>query len=256
MIKRSKYQFISADDVLISLCWRSSCLCAHVFLTWSKLDKNIVTCKNFSHFLRQTDRFSWMFENGVLIIKVLCSNLHLYHQMSLFSVLLQVSAHCSGRYESVDLLLNKLHLGGFYRRKIKVSHLRRTFSHRVGPQRHPPPTASAKLGVAVRTQVPTAVCKLGLVADSTGGCIIAMDGGARRYRGLPDHRLSVAGQLLLDSPGREGRHDVKTGSKNTWRSFSLSLCNLFYMKRQFLQLWIKHVSFTSIFIKQTFKSRF
>lgn len=177
-----------------------------------------------------------MFENGVLIIKVLCSNLHLYHQMSLISVLLQVSAHYSERYESVDLLLKKLHPGGFYRRKIKVSHLRRTFSHRVGPQRHPPPTASAKLGVAVRTQAPTAICKLGLVADSTGGCIIPMDGGARRCRGLPDHRLSVAGQLLLDASGREGRHEVKTGSLNAPRSFSISLCKLFNLKRQFPQL--------------------
>lgn len=75
-------------------------------------------------------------------------------------------------------------------------------SYRVGSQGDSPPTAGTELGLAVRTQVPAAVCELGLVADTAGRRVIPVDGRAGRHRGLPDHRLPVAGQLLLDSPGR------------------------------------------------------
>lgn len=51
----------------------------------------------------------------------------------------------------------------------------KSFSHRVGAQGHSSPTASAELGLAVRTQVPTSICKLGLVADATGWCIVPMN---------------------------------------------------------------------------------
>lgn len=182
-----------------------------MFLIWSKLNKtNVLPVKTF-HIFYIKDRFSCLFPNGVLFLKkVLCRSSQSAPSppdVTNLCSLLQHSTHCwiqSGRTESVNFLSKKQHLGGFYRAKVKV-----TFSHRVGPQRHPPPTASAELGVAVRAQVPTAICKLGLVADSTGGCIVPMDGRARRRRGLPNHRLPVAGQLLLDSSGKEGRHKVE-----------------------------------------------
>lgn len=85
-------------------------------------------------------------------------------------------------------------------------------TYRVGPEGDSPPTAGAELGLAVRTQVPTAVRKLGLVADSAGGSVVAVSRRGRG-RGLPDHRLPVAGQLVLDTSGwrrhttaQNGRH--------------------------------------------------
>lgn len=73
-------------------------------------------------------------------------------------------------------------------------------TYRVGPEGDSPPTAGTELGLAVRTQVPTTVCKLGLVADSAGGSVVTVN---RRRCGLPDHRLPVAGQLVLDPSGRK-----------------------------------------------------
>lgn len=72
-------------------------------------------------------------------------------------------------------------------------------SHRIGPQGDAAPAAGAELGLAVGAQVAAAVGELGLVADAAGGRVVPVDGGARRHRRLPDHRLPVAGQLLLDS---------------------------------------------------------
>lgn len=72
-------------------------------------------------------------------------------------------------------------------------------SHRIGPQGDAASAAGAELGLAVGAQVAAAVGELGLVADAAGGRVVPVDGGARRHRRLPDHRLPVAGQLLLDS---------------------------------------------------------
>lgn len=76
-----------------------------------------------------------------------------------------------------------------------------SLSYRVGSKEDSPPTAGTELGLAVRTQVPAAICELGLVADAAGWRVVPVD-RARCHRGLPDHRLPVAGQLLLDSSGR------------------------------------------------------
>lgn len=84
-----------------------------------------------------------------------------------------------------------------------------SLSYRVRSQGHSPPTAGAELGLTVRTQAPAAVCKLGLVADAAGGRVVPVNGRASRHRGLPDNRLPVAGQLLLDSSGRD-----KAGQKH------------------------------------------
>lgn len=64
-------------------------------------------------------------------------------------------------------------------------------AHRVGAQGHSPPTASTELCLTIGTQVPAAICKLGLMTNSTGGCVVSMD-RARRRRGLPDYRFPVA----------------------------------------------------------------
>lgn len=82
--------------------------------------------------------------------------------------------------------------------------------YRVGSQGHSPTTAGAELGLAVRTQVPAAICKLRLVADAAGGRVVPVNGRTRRRRGLPDYRLPVAGQLLLDASGKK-----KTSKKDT-----------------------------------------
>lgn len=76
-------------------------------------------------------------------------------------------------------------------------------THRVRSQGDPAPTAGAELGLAVGTQIPAAVRKFGLAADAAGGRVVPVSGRARRHRGLPDHRLPVAGQLLLDTSGGE-----------------------------------------------------
>ncbi len=83
-----------------------------------------------------------------------------------------------------------------------------SLSYLVGSQGDSPPTAGTELGLAVRTQVSTAICELGLVADAAGWRVVPVNGRARRHRGLPDHRLPVAGQLLLDTSERQ-----KTGWK-------------------------------------------
>lgn len=44
----------------------------------------------------------------------------------------------------------------------------RWFCYLVGAQRNSPPTASAELGLAIRTRVAAAICKFGFVANSTG----------------------------------------------------------------------------------------
>jgi len=93
------------------------------------------------------------------------------------------------------------HHSGFRRTQIRAKHHQRNFSYRVGSQGHSPPTASTELCLAIRTQVPTTICEFGLVADATGWCIVPMNSRARCRRGLPDHRLPVAGQLLLDASG-------------------------------------------------------
>lgn len=74
-------------------------------------------------------------------------------------------------------------------------------TYRVRSQGDSAPAAGAELGLAVRTQIPTTVCKFGLAADAAGRCVIPVSGRARRHCGLPDHRLPVAGQLLLDASG-------------------------------------------------------
>lgn len=83
-------------------------------------------------------------------------------------------------------------------------------SYRVGPQGHSGPTSGAELGLAVRAQVPTAVCKLGLVADAAGRSVVPVNGRTCRRRGLSDHRLPVAGQLLLDASATQQHRSVKT----------------------------------------------
>lgn len=70
--------------------------------------------------------------------------------------------------------------------------------YRVGSQRDSPPAAGTELGLAVRAQVPTAICELGLVADAAGWRVVPVNCRTRSRRGLPDNRLPVAGQLLLD----------------------------------------------------------
>lgn len=81
-------------------------------------------------------------------------------------------------------------------------------SYRVRSQGDSPPTAGTELGLAVRTQVPAAICELGLVADAACWRVVPVNGRACSHRGLPDHRLPVAGQLLLDTSGRN-----KTGTE-------------------------------------------
>lgn len=76
-----------------------------------------------------------------------------------------------------------------------------SLTYRVRSQGDSPPTTGTELGLAVRTQVPTTVCKFGLVADAAGRCIVPVSCRARWRCGLPDHRLPVAGQLMLDTSG-------------------------------------------------------
>ena len=80
--------------------------------------------------------------------------------------------------------------------------------YRIGSEGDSPPTAGTELGLAVRAQVPTAICKLGLVADAAGWRIIPVNGRTCRRCGLPDYRLPVAGQLLLDA---------SAGNKAGWK---------------------------------------
>lgn len=91
-------------------------------------------------------------------------------------------------------------------------------SHRIGPQGDTAPAAGAELGLAVGAQVATAVGELGLVADAAGGGVVPVDGGARRHRRLPDHRLPVAGQLLLDSSVGQ-----KNGVFILWGAYKMSI---------------------------------
>lgn len=79
---------------------------------------------------------------------------------------------------------------GFH--SIRERGYKRMLLYRVGSQGYSPPTAGAELGLAVRAQVPTAICKLGLVADAAGWRVIPVDSRTRRRRGLPDYRLPVA----------------------------------------------------------------
>lgn len=70
-------------------------------------------------------------------------------------------------------------------------------SHLIGSQRDPPPAASAELGLAIRTDVATAVGKLGLMADPADGRV-ALPNLAGRHL-LPDlpHLVLVHLKLLM-----------------------------------------------------------
>lgn len=79
-------------------------------------------------------------------------------------------------------------------------------THTVGAQRDPSSTASTELGLAVRTEVPTAVGKLGLVANATGGCVVLVLALLPLLRLLryPPHLLLIAGKLLVHTEERRG----------------------------------------------------
>lgn len=63
--------------------------------------------------------------------------------------------------------------------KIRENDHKIMLPYRVGSQRHSPSTAGAELGLAVRAQVPTAICKLGLVADAAGWRVVPVNGRTR-----------------------------------------------------------------------------
>lgn len=90
-----------------------------------------------------------------------------------------------------------------------------SISYTVGAQGHPPSAAGTKLGLAVRAEAATAVSKLGLVADATGGSVVPVltrGGLPARLLPHPPHRLPVAGQLLLDTSERTGGEERCNGS--------------------------------------------
>lgn len=112
-------------------------------------------------------------------------------------------------------------------------------SYRVGSQRDSPPTAGTELGLAVRAQIPAAICKLGLVADAAGWRVVPVNWTCRR-RGLPNNRLSVAGQLLLDASGE---------SLNKMKYENFCICDYMLLKTgklprlsPILKLCYKHIT--------------
>lgn len=68
-------------------------------------------------------------------------------------------------------------------------------------QRHSSPAAGAELGLAVGTQMPTAICKLGFTTDATGRCIIFMDSLLSfRFCSNLLHLLLITLKLLVQCP--------------------------------------------------------
>lgn len=80
-------------------------------------------------------------------------------------------------------------------------------TYTVGAQRDPSSTAGTELDLAVGTEVPTAVGKLGLVANATGGCIILVLAllSLLRFLRYPPHLLLIAGKLLVHTEERRGK---------------------------------------------------
>lgn len=82
-------------------------------------------------------------------------------------------------------------------------------SHIVGAQGDPAPAASTEFGLAVGAKVAAAVCKLGLAADTAGGCVILLLGLLTPcLRSDATHLLFVALKLLVQCSGEERRGEV------------------------------------------------
>lgn len=103
----------------------------------------------------------------------------------------------------------------FYTKKNKIMEERngdKIQTHIIGAQRHSSPTACTKLSLAVRTQVPTAICKLRLVANATGRCIIFMD-SLLSFSFCPNlpYLLLITLKLLVQCPKRRKGKNKSVG---------------------------------------------
>lgn len=98
-------------------------------------------------------------------------------------------------------------------------------SHIVGAQRDPASTASAEFSLAVGAKVATAVCKLGLAADTAGGRVIFLLGLLTpRLRPNATHLLFVALKLLVQCSERRGQKSLAiSGTSFTHTLFVLTL---------------------------------